>query len=227
MKILNKKRLLISSIVVLGAILLTIFLIHRIHVEVINENISFDGINVNPPMPGGICADYNYYKNYDQVDDVADTVVIGDVIKVNEPEKVVVGETTNTITGEIEQNTHIYVFSEVKVSKVIKGKYLPGDIIKIAQFTGPYKEVGYDEHNMYGIMYYQKGERYIFFLSRYEDGTCSTVNPQQGDMLIEDGKTSARNKVQFIKENVSEALVEKALKERVEALKAKENKDSK
>lgn len=226
MNIFNKKRLLISSICVLllGAVLLTIFPIISTHAEVLNENISFEGINVNPPMPGGMFASYNYYKNYDQVDDIADTVVIGDVINVDDPKQLVTGEVTNTITGEKEPISHIYTVSEVKVSRVIKGEFLPGDIIKIMQLGGSYKEVGYDEHNMYGTMYYQKGERYIFFLSRYEeydDNACSTINPQQGDMLIKGGKTSARNKVQFIKDNASEALVEKALKERVEVLRAK------
>ncbi len=226
MKIINNKKLLFSSICVLllGAVLLTIFPINRAHLKVLNENISFDGINVNSSIPGGIFASYNYYKNFDQVDDIADTVVIGDVINVDDPKQLVTGETTNTITGEKEPISHICTVSEVKVSKAIKGKFLPGDIIKIMQFGGSYKEVGYDEHNMYGTIYYQKGERYIFFLSRYEeyyDNACFTISPQQGDMLIKDGKTSARNKVQFIKDNASEDLVEKALKERVEALKAK------
>ncbi len=229
MKILNNKKLLISSISVLllGLVILTLIYINRTPAEVLNHKISFSGISVNPSMPGGASAEYMYFKNYDQADEMADTVVIGDVIKVDDPKQLVIGETINTITGEKEPSSFLYTVSEVKISKVIKGKYLPGDIIKIKQLGGSYKEVGYDEHNMYGTMYYQKGERYVFFLVSYEDSPCSTINPQQGDMLIEDGKIKERNKVQFIKDNVSEDLAVKALKERVEALKAKDNKDSK
>ena len=227
MKILKNKKPLINSLstLFLGLILLIIFFISRTPTEVLNNNISLSDISVNVSMPNGTPS-YMAYENYDEADDIADTVVIGEVIKVNEPKELVTGETINTITGEKEPIGHIYTVSEVKVSKVIKGKYSAGDIIKIKQFGGSYKEVGYDEHNMYGTVYYQTGERYLFFLGSYEDAPCSTINPQQGDMLIKDGKIKARNKVQFIKDNISEDLAIKALKERVEALKAR-NKDTK
>ncbi len=228
MKILKNKKPLINSLstLFLGLILLIIFFISRTPTEVLNNNISLSDISVNVSMPNGTPS-YMAYENYDEADDIADTVVIGEVIKVNEPKELVTGETINTITGEKEPIGHIYTVSEVKVSKVIKGKYSAGDIIKIKQFGGSYKEVGYDEHNMYGTVYYQTGERYLFFLGSYEDSPCDPINPYQGDMLIKDGKTIARNKVQFIKENISEDLVVKALKERVEALKARADKDSK
>ena len=45
-------------------------------------------------------------------------------------------------------------------------------------------------------------------------------------MLIKDGKTSARNKVQFIKDNISEELAVSALKDRVKYLKDKKNDNS-
>lgn len=229
MKILEDKKPLINllSILSLGLILLFVFLINRTPVEVLNSNISFSDLSVNASTSGSASASYMYFKNYDQADEMADTVVIGEVIKVNEPEELITGETINTITGEKEPVSHIFTVSEVKVSKVIKGKYSAGDIIKIKQFGGSYKEVGYDEHNMYGTVYYQTGERYLFFLESYDDSPCDPINPYQGDMLIKDGKTIARNKVQFIKENISEDLVVKALKERVEALKARADKDTK
>ena len=134
------------------------------------------------------------------------------------------GEATNTITGEKELLSYVYTVSEVKVIEVIKGKYSTGDIIKIKQYGGAYKD---REYSMDGIQYFQKGERHIFFLQSYEDAPSSTINPQQGDMLIEAGKIKARNKVQFIKDNISEDLAVKALKERIEALKVSDNKDSK
>ncbi len=230
MKILKNKKPLINSLstLFLGLILLIIFFISRTPTEVLNNNISLSDISVNVSMPNGTPS-YMAYENYDEADDIVDTVVIGEVIKVNEPKELVTGETINTITGEKEPIGHIYTVSEVKVSKVIKGKYLPGDIIKIKQFGGSYKEVEYDEHNMYGTVYYQAGERYLFFLVSYESENvpCDPINPYQGDMLIKDGKTNARNKVQFIKENISEDLVVKALKERVEALKVRADKDAK
>lgn len=226
MKILEDKKPLINllSILSLGLILLFVFLINRTPVEVLNSNISFSDLSVNASTSGSASASYMYFKNYDQADEMADTVVIGEVIKVNEPEELITGETINTITGEKEPVSHIFTVSEVKVSKVIKGNYSPDDVIKIKQYGGAYKD---REYSMEGIQYYQKGERHIFFLQSYEDSPCDTINPQQGDMLIKDGKIKARNKVQFIKDNVSEALAEKALKERVEALKARADKDTK
>jgi hypothetical protein len=228
MKTSENKRPLIKSTGTLfwGVFLLIIFIINRTPTEVFNSNISFSDISMTS-MPGGMSASYRYYKNYDEADSHADTVLIGDVIKVNDPKELITGEVINTINGEKETISHIYTVSEVKVSKVIKGKCLPGDIIKIKQLGGAYKEFEYDEHNMYGTMYYQKGERYIFFLQSYENSPCSTINPQQGDMLIKDGKIKARNKVQFIKESISEDLAIKALRERVEALKVRDNKNSK
>lgn len=229
MKTIKCKKILISSLItlLLGIIIVYVFIINRTPVEVLNDNITFTGIgNINPTLPGGMCADYMYYQNYDQVDKRADTVIIGDVIKVDDPKQVVVGKTTNTITGEAEPISYIYTVSEVKVSKVIKGKSLPGDIIKVKQLGGSYKETEYDEHNMYGTVYYQAGDRYLFFLESYENSPSSTINPQQGDMLIKDGKIIARNKIQFVKDNVSENQAVKALKKRVEELKVKNSNKS-
>ncbi len=224
MKILNKKLLISSlSILFLGLILLIVFFINRTPVEVLNNNISFNDLSDTSSTPGSASASYRYYENYDQADKKADTVVIGEVIKVNEPEELVTGETTNTITGEKESVSHVYTVSEIKINKVIKGNYSAGDIIKIKQYGGLYKD---REYSMDGIKYYQLGERHIFFLKSYGDAPCSTINPQQGDMLIKDGKTSARNKVQFIKDNISEDLAESTLKERVKYLKDKKNDNS-
>ncbi|QNU67491.1 hypothetical protein EHE19_002910 [Ruminiclostridium herbifermentans] len=223
MENLKNKKLLISALS-LGLVILTVFFINRTPVEVLNSNISFSDLSVNASTFGSASASYMYFKNYDQADEMADTVVIGEVIKVNEPEELVTGETINTITGEKEPISHIYTVSEVKVSKVIKGKYSPDDIIKIKQYGGAYKD---GEYSMEGIQYYQEGERHIFFLQSYEDSPCDTINPQQGDMLLKDGKIKARNKVQFIKDDISEDLAVKALKERVEALKARADKDTK
>ncbi len=226
MENLKNKKLLISSIsaLSLGLVLLAVFFINRTPVEVLNSNISFSDLSVNASTSGSASASYMYFKNYDQADEMADTVVIGEVIKVNEPEELVTGETINTITGEKEPVSHIYTVSEVKVTKVIKGKYSTDDIIKIKQYGGAYKD---REYSMEGIQYYQKGERHIFFLQSYEDSPCDTINPQQGDVLLKDGKIKARNKVQFIKDNISEDLAVKALKERVEALKARADNDTK
>lgn len=225
MKILKNKKILISSISILslGLILLFVFLINRTPAEVLNSNISFSDLSEDSLTSGSAAASYRYYENYDQADKYADTVVIGDVIKVNEPEELVLGEATNTIIGEKEPLSYVYTVSEVKVIKVIKGKYSSGDIIKIKQYGGVYKD---REYSLEGIKYYQTGERHIFFLKSYGDTPSSTVNPQQGDMLIKDGKTSARNKVQFIKDNISEDLAVSALKDRVKYLKDKKNDNS-
>ncbi|WP_133250181.1 hypothetical protein [Ruminiclostridium sufflavum] len=229
MEIIKNKKLLLSSIgvLLLVLLLLTVFFMIRTPAEVFNNNISFSGLSVNPPLPGGVLASYRYYENYDQADKYADTVVIGDVIEVDAPKELVTGKTVNTLTGEGEPVSHVYTVSEIKISKVIKGRYFPGDVVKIKQFGGAYKEIEYDERNMYGTVYYQTGERHIFFLESYEDSPCSTINPQQGDILIENGKIKASNKVQFIKDNISEELAEKALKERIEALKDRNNTESK
>jgi hypothetical protein len=226
MRILENKKILVSSIstLFLGIVLLFIFLINRTPAEVLNDNISLSDLSVNTSTSGSASASYMYFKNYDQADEMADTVVIGEVIKVNDPEELVTGETINTITGEKEPISHIYTVSEVKVSKVIKGKYSPNDIIKIKQYGGAYKD---KEYSMGGIKYYQEGERHIFFLQSYEDSPCDTINPSQGDILITNGKIRAPNKGQFIKDNISEDLAESTLKERVEALKARADKDTK
>ncbi len=217
MKILANKKLLIIP-VILGVVIVLLFLINKTPSEVLRSNIALSDFSVNDSTPGSASASYMYFENYEQADKMADTIVIGDVVKVNAPAELVTGEATNFITGEKEPMSHVFTVSEIRVDKVIKGKYSPGEIIKIKQYGGAYNG---NEYKIADEIYYKVGERYIFFLESYQDSPCMTINPYQGDMLIVNGKTKANNKIQFISDNVSEDIAENALREKVKSLKNK------
>lgn len=159
------------------------------------------------PNLGPKSVDYTYYNNYDEMNSRVDLVFIGEVVKVNDPKDMVVGYTTNTLTGQKKNVRDIYAVSEVRVDKVIKGSIKPGDIVKVKQMGG-----------LYGVDYLKTGERHLLFLESYETVPSSPINPHQGNIPIVKGKLKKTNSLQFFKDGVSEEAVEKELKSRVEAL---------
>ena len=155
---------------------------------------------------------YSYYDNFDEADRRANLIIVGEVVKVNEPEEIRVGAYT----------TDIYTVSEFKVDKVIKGDAAVGDIVKVKQIGGEYKGI---ERVEGGIDYYKLGERHILFLKSYKYGKykspCSPINPLQGNMKILNGKTKKTNNFQFINDDIPEDALVTAVKEKVEKNKAK------
>lgn len=99
---------------------------------------------------------YKYYDNYEQADKISNIVVTGVISKVYPPEKIVIGEDTNTLTGEVIPATEWYIVSDIKVDKVIKGDYKQGDIIKVKQISGLSQS---DRTSQY----FKVGEKKIFF----------------------------------------------------------------
>jgi hypothetical protein len=60
---------------------------------------------------------YTYYDNFEEAEAIADLIFVGDVVKVNEPEEIKIGEIT----------TDVYIVSEVRVQKVVDGNIKVGD----------------------------------------------------------------------------------------------------
>jgi hypothetical protein len=218
MRIFKGKKMFIPLVILLGVVIACILKINMEPAEVLRNSISMSELSVNKSTSATSSASYAYFENYDQADEMADTIIIGDVIKVNELEELITGESTNTITGEKVSMSHVFTVSEIKVNKAIKGNYSPGDIIQVKQYGGLYKGTKY---SISGENYFKSGERHIFFLQSYKNNSpCSPINPQQGDMLIVDGKMKKTNNIQLINDNVSETQAEKALKDKIENLKS-------
>jgi len=204
MSILKRKSVIILILLLSSIVLLAIGYINMQPKEVLRNHIELS--NHIPNSTGPVMASYPYYETYDSADQFTDLIIIGNVVKVNDPEEIVTGEATNTFTGEKVPVSHTFIVSEIEVSKVMKGDLTPGEKMKIKQF-----------YNLGEEKIFQEGERHIFFLQSYEnDIPCSTINPQQGDMLIVDGKIKKSNEIQFINDGVTERLAVKAMKDRIE-----------
>lgn len=210
----NKKVCILLLLLIVGLFSLVIFATSMKPVEVLRNNISLEDIPA-AKTTGIASASYKYFKNYDEANKMSDTIIIGDVVKVNQPEELVTGETINTVTGEKEPLSHVFTVSEIKVTKAIKGKYSVGDIIKVKQYGGVYGNKSYE---LDGEKYLKEGERHLLFLQSYENSPCSIINPYQGDMPVIDGKIKATNKIQFINDKISEDKAAEVLKDRVERL---------
>lgn len=200
-----RKTLIVLLCLLAVSILVTMILINIQPDQVLRKNIELS--NINTPRSGGaVQASFPYYDSYDTADKATDLIVIGDVVKVNPPEELVTGEATNTITGNKVSVGHMFIVSEIEVSKVIKGKCTPGEIIKVKQLFQLSDET-----------IFQLGERHIFFLQCYENGIpCSTINPQQGNVRIVDGKIRKTNDIQLISNGVPEDTALEEIKERIE-----------
>ncbi len=157
---------------------------------------------------------YMYYNNYEELDKRADIVLVGEVIKVNVPEELRISRNNET---------SVYTVSEFRVDKAIKGNIKRGDIVEVKQYGGNYNGVDYLESEA-GSNYFQLGERHLLFLASYEDFEwycpCSLINPLQGNIIISNGKTKRTNNYQFINDNVPEDTLVKAIKEKVDKIKA-------
>lgn len=142
-----------------------------------------------------IKSDYKVYEDNESLISDADTIIIGNVIKVNEPEEMVIGKAIeNTEVEDIAGNdeykpekdvSFIYTVSEVQILKVLKGDCIVGDIIKVKQL-GDVNNPQYHE----GIEYYKQNSRQIFFLRTFPETNvpASALNPTQGQIDLTDNK---------------------------------------
>ena len=219
MSMLRSKKLIIP-IVAIAAIIITLIAFNMQSTDVFTK-VSFGEIvdlsnnkpskSLNRLIASG---SYTYYNNYEELDKRADLVLVGEVIKVNPPEEIKISSNNDT---------SVYTVSEFRVDKAIKGNKKPGDIVKVKQYGGNYNGVDHIESET-GSGYYQLGERYMLFLASYEEAEwevpCSPINPLQGSMIISNGKTKRTNNYQFINDNVPEDTLVKAIKEKVDKIKA-------
>lgn len=138
----------------------------------------------------------------------ADLVFIGRVVKVNAPQELQIGDLIKDI----------YTVSEFCVKKVIKGNINKDDLVKVKQIGGLYNGVQRIEK---GTEFFKEGEDRLLFLQTFESGdnkyrtAASPINPQQGSMLMVNGKTSKSNDFQIIKDSVPEDSVVDAIKKAI------------
>ncbi|MBS3970767.1 MAG: hypothetical protein KGZ94_11720, partial [Clostridia bacterium] len=132
----------------------------------------------------GVYMDYFIYDDINSIIDETPVIVVGKIIKDNIPEKI------NINIGEHREEKPfnlIFTVSELEVDKVIKGGVNVGDVIKIKQMGGSYKEevLKVDE-----IEYLKEGQFGVFFLSIYPgwDIPADLKNPYQGFVEIVEGE---------------------------------------
>jgi hypothetical protein len=223
---LKKKKVLIPAVALITIVILALAKYNMQPIDVflnVSDNTTINNSNnstidnPNADIPQVVSSgSYSYYDNFDEADRRANLIIVGEVVKVNEPEEIRVGAFT----------TDIYTVSEFRVDKVIKGDAAVGDIVKVKQIGGEYKGI---ERVEGGIEYYKLGERHILFLKSYKDGKykspCSPINPHQGSMKILNGKTKKTNNFQFINDDIPEDALVTAVKEKVEKNKTKKEQE--
>lgn len=141
----------------------------------------------------GLPTSYADYPSYDENSLIteADTIIIGEVIKTNDPEKINVKRGKNR---DSKPTYFTYIVSDIKVHKVIKGNVKIGDIVKIKQME-----------NEEGLDYFQKASRSMFFLKGFPDNVpYSTLNPFQGHIKIVNGKGQLHKDNKLFKDGISE-----------------------
>ena len=133
-------------------------------------------------------ADYPFYSNEQSLIDKADLIITGEVVKVNKAEKINI-KSDRTSQGTNEDEKILYTVSEIKVVDVMKGNVKVGDIIKVKQLGDKNGAAEASLAKYDG--YFKEKSQYVLFLSVYEnpDSPFETLNPEQGQINIKDGKT--------------------------------------
>ncbi|WP_028306328.1 hypothetical protein [Desulfitibacter alkalitolerans] len=161
----------------------------------------------------GVYMDYFIYDDINSIIDETPVIVVGKIIKDNIPEKI------NINIGEHREEKPfnlIFTVSELEVDKVIKGGVNVGDVIKIKQMGGSYKEevLKVDE-----IEYLKEGQFGVFFLSIYPgwDIPADLKNPYQGFVEIVEGEKRSNGlfdlfKNEMTEEKIIDLLVETVIK---------------
>ncbi|OPX43163.1 hypothetical protein CLHUN_29130 [Ruminiclostridium hungatei] len=217
-----KKRIILSLLAVALILVSAFIFLNQRPIEVFSDissgNISrassTDNTNNTDNEPTKIMsyASYAYYKNGEELATIADLIFIGRVVKVNAPEELQIGDSTKDI----------YTVSEFRVEKVIKGNINKGDIIKVKQIGGLYNGFLRIEK---GIEFFKDGENRLLFLETFDSDEykyktpASPINPQQGSMLIVNGKTRKSNDFQIINDSVPEDSVVDAIKKEIKNIK--------
>ena len=156
--------------------------------------------------------DYPVYNDVDTLSNDAKIIVTGSIIK-------------DSVTREININAgenrdkaptnFIYTISELKVEKVLKGDVKVGDILEIKQAGGT------DTNKttlVEGAKYLRTDDRGLFFLSeKYVfDIPYDMINPDQGFVQFDDGKTKNTDKKVFT-DNLKEEDIISKVKQSVES----------
>lgn len=165
----------------------------------INQNIS------NAPQDQiQFQADYEVYNDLETMIKNANLVVLGEVIKVNEPKKMpfidIPGK--GPVYG-------VYTVSEIQVKKVIKGNVNPGDIVQVKQLGGNLGTETWVENESQLL---STGEKGVFFLD--ETSPASLLNPSQGFVKIVDNKIKPHKNNNLIKSGLTEDAFLKILTEK-------------
>lgn len=213
----NKKNITLSILVIAVIAAAAIIFINQRPVEVFSdiasESIS-QASSVNTDIPDNepskriTTASYAYFKNSEELAAAADLIFIGRVVKVNAPQELQIGDTTKDI----------YTVSEFRVEKAIKGNINKDDLVKVKQIGGLYNGVQRIEKE---VEFFNEGEDRLLFLKTFDSDEykyktpASLINPQQGSMLIVNGKTSKSNDFQIIKDSVPEDSVVDAIKKAI------------
>ena len=209
MKLLKRKSQFLFLITFIGLVLVGTIVYNNnktIFSKIVMDNSTFNS-NKGPSH-----YDYEYYYSYDSADKKVDLAFTGVIEKVYPQEKIIIGEWKDITTGNSEPISDIFIVSDIKVDKVIKGNCKAGDIIKVKQIRVLQK-------------YFEVAEKYVFFLASYDDSKmkvpCSPINPEQGSIPIEKGKIKKLNSAQFIKPGVTEEKLVAKMKEKENQLKEK------
>jgi hypothetical protein len=169
-------------------------------------------------------ADWPTYSTVEDLINRADIVILGEVVKVNDPVKTPrkfdfpagISLADREALEKSPDGYDINTISDVKVIKAIKGQVSIGDILKVYQMGG---KIGNEERMLSGVEHYKAGERNVFFMMKSDNG-CSALNPSQGDIKIIDGKSKTHIDNKLFKDGVTEEELVKMLDEKVEKLKS-------
>jgi len=144
-----------------------------------------------PPSSNLYC-----YGSYDQTSivKVSNTIIIGEVLKINKPEKLNIIDDNSRTIQQIQEDLILFTVSDVKVLEVIKGDLKVGDIIKVKQEGDEKQEP--DSNIIQGNGYLKESSQYAFFIDKYESGSpYSPCNPFQGIIKIKHNKIDSKNNI--------------------------------
>ncbi len=138
--------------------------------------------NNEETINSAVHADYTIYEDENSLIDTADTIIIGKVVEIHEPDEIVIGKASHT--PDSKDLSLVYTVSDVEIQKVIKGNYKAGDIIKVKQL-GDITNPQYEN----SVKYYNQNSKNIFFLMTFPETPASVLNPIQGQIeLVDDDK---------------------------------------
>lgn len=115
----------------------------------------------------------------------SDAIIKGEVINVHSPEVMITGFINSD--GSNEPLKDVYTVSEIRVNKVLKGKFKSGDVIKVRQIGGIYKGSEYPTDHP---EIFTKNINGVFFLKLIDNAPAELLNPYQGIVKIVDGKVN-------------------------------------